>query len=404
MKLVFISCIFPPDQNIPRTGGPDLYSKNMISNVPFQSNDQVYFLANMYRGEETYRLKDNVEVRHCWQKGWKFPFQLINQLRQLRPDLVHIQHELRLYGGQISSVFLFLVYVYLRLKKIPVITTVHGVVSLNFIDDEFVRSNNTRLPIWMIKSAFYVIYKLVTVLSQKVVVHETSFRRTMVEDYGVPAERVEVINHYVEQTIKMAPREEARQQLKLPLDGHICLFFGFISGYKGLPLLIDGFAKYTVNNPKAFLIIAGGMNPNLKNDKPYQSFYNTLQERAVAVIPNGQYRWVGFVGEEEISVYYGASDVCVIPYSVYMGTSGPLAFSLAYGADFLVSDALAEDIQIPEIVFRQTADSLATKLGQYFKGEIASAQSKMKALAEYRSMPKVTEKTYQLYKQLYGSR
>jgi glycosyltransferase involved in cell wall biosynthesis len=405
MRLVFISSAVPHKSSTTRPGGAAWYSNILISHIPFAETDEVYYLGNMHDKPESRRLGSRIELRLCWNKGWRFLPQLIGQMKRIKPDLVHFQHELRLYGGYASSFLVFLLFLYLRLSRIKVVTTIHGVVSLRNVNQEFVRSNNSRLPTWMVKTGFYVIYKLITVLSTKIIVHGISSIRTLVDDYGLPKGKAHFIQPFVDQGLVSVPRESACRHLRLSEDKKTCLFFGFVCGYKGLDLLIDGFSLYARKNPKAFLFIAGGMNPSLKNDPTYLKYYEGLRAQAADRIPSEQYRWVGFVAEGDVPLYFGASDVCVIPYSVYMGSSGPLSLSLSYGRDLLVSDTVAEleDMNIPSIVFKRDPNSVCDILEDYFDKRLPDSKDQMRDLSLNRSIDFVAQRTYGLYRNVLGN-
>lgn len=397
MKIVFVSCITPRTGTYPRTGGVGRYAKNVALHMPLKPADEIVFLGNVYGAPETYWLTPQIEVRHCWAIGWLFPFQLIRQLRELTPDVVHVQHEMRMYGGGFSSYLLCIVLAYLRWRRIPVVTTIHGVVPQKAIDEEFVRANQSPLPVWMIRVAFRTIYKCLAHFTSVVAVHENSFRRSMIEDYGTDQSRIALIRHYVEQDISMTPRPDARRKLNISEDRRVCLFFGFVSGYKGVDILIEGFSRFAKCDPKAYLLIAGGMNPSLTENTKYLAFYRSLQARAAEVIPADQYRWAGLIPEADVPDYFGACDVSVFPYSIYMGSSGPLSFSLAYGKEFVASSAFGEDIRIPEFIFDATPQGFADKLEQYFAGRLGSSRQRMEVLANERSMTTVTRQAYELY-------
>ncbi len=56
MKIVHISPYPPKDETHVNTGGVAGYTKNLIANIPYSSDDEVYVLCDMIDGKyETYK-------------------------------------------------------------------------------------------------------------------------------------------------------------------------------------------------------------------------------------------------------------------------------------------------------------------------------------------------------------
>ncbi|MDO8550251.1 MAG: glycosyltransferase [Ignavibacteria bacterium] len=99
--------------------------------------------------------------------------------------------------------------------------------------------------------------------------------------------------------------EREKKNLGFNEDDKILLFFGYVRKYKGLDLLIKALPKVISSNPNAKLLIVGEFY-----DDP--SFYLNLikelnLEKFVKVINR-------FVKNEEVGLYYGMSDLIVLPY------------------------------------------------------------------------------------------
>lgn len=97
-------------------------------------------------------------------------------------------------------------------------------------------------------------------------------------------------------------KKTAQKSLGLDPDKKTLLFFGFIRDYKGLDLLIDAFAKLDKSYQ---LMIAGEV---------YGSFdkYDAL----IKSNPNREniHKHVKYISDTEVSTYFSASDVCILPY------------------------------------------------------------------------------------------
>lgn len=177
---------------------------------------------------------------------------------------------------------------------------------------------------------------------------------------------------------------------------NIILYVGYLTGYKGIDLLLDGFAEYVKIDQNAFLIVGAGKHPKFKGDPEYLAEYRRLQRKAETLIDKSQYRWVGFIGEQDIVNYYSASDVSIYPYTVAMSSSGPMAFAIGYERPFLASDAFDKVIDNPEMIFQRTPNHLVSQLRVFFQDK-KRFQSSIKRMKKERLWTKIGEKTYGLY-------
>ena len=98
-------------------------------------------------------------------------------------------------------------------------------------------------------------------------------------------------------------KDKARQQLNLPQDKTILLFFGFIRDYKGLDLLMKAYKKAYQEN--LLLVVAGEFYNN-------GAQYSEL-EKALGLA--GQIVWrTDFIPDDQVRYYFSAADLIVQPY------------------------------------------------------------------------------------------
>ncbi len=95
---------------------------------------------------------------------------------------------------------------------------------------------------------------------------------------------------------------EARNQLNLPLNKKLLLFFGFIRDYKGLDLLIDAM---TYLDEEYELIIAGEV---------YGSFDKYKKQIRDLNLDSRIHHFVRYISDDEVPALFSATDVCVLPY------------------------------------------------------------------------------------------
>jgi glycosyltransferase involved in cell wall biosynthesis len=123
---------------------------------------------------------------------------------------------------------------------------------------------------------------------------------------------------YTDLSKKRFTKEQARD--KLGLTGNVLLFFGFIRQYKGLDVLLDAM-PIVLKEKKLTLLIVG----EFWSDK--QSYIDKSDRLGISQ----HIRIVDeYVPNEEIGVYFAASDLIVQPY---ISASGSGICQIAYGFD-----------------------------------------------------------------------
>lgn len=396
MKIIIVSIYPVKGERHGETGGVASYTKNLVSCFPQKKDDVIFVLCDKNRGKiDSYR-ENGVNVVRCFDKNVFFFFQILREIRKIRPDIIHIQQELGLFGNIVTAYLLQ--WLLFSLKKYKTIITLHGVVSLKKITKDFVKENSSQLPVLLVRLAFFIIYKPICILSKRVIVHEDIFRDILVNEYKIDSRKVSVIPHGVEDLVSI-PRDVACKNLSLDQSRDIILFMGYLTGYKGIDFLIDEFSEYTKINPSAFLIIGSGKHPKLKNDLGYQKEYTRLFEKAKSLIPNSQYRWDGFIKEENIQKYFSAADVSIYPYTISMSSSGPMAIAIGYGKPFFASDVF-KGVLDEDFLFPREKGGAMRKIIDFFENR-TTHRNKIFKLKKNRIWSVVSKKTYEIYRETY---
>jgi glycosyltransferase involved in cell wall biosynthesis len=113
-------------------------------------------------------------------------------------------------------------------------------------------------------------------------------------------------------------RESARKTLEL--SGNVLLFFGFVRPYKGLSVLLD--AMPTILKAKEVTLLVVG---EFWKDK--QKYIDTINNSGISA----KVRIIDrYVPNEEIGLYFAASDLVIQPY---ISVSGSGISQIAYGFD-----------------------------------------------------------------------
>jgi len=393
MKIVHISIYPDKGKKHIKSGGVTSYTKNLINNIPYEESDQVYILCNKIDGKYDSYTEDNIQVIRCFDKNPKFIYQLYKEIQKINPDTIHIQQELSLYGNIITAYLLQ--WLILLLSKYNTTITLHGVISIKNIDQNFVKENNSTLPVWLVKLAFLIIYKPLCLFSKGIIVHENIFKKILIEEYKIKENKITVIPHGIED-FQALSQQEAIKHLSLPKDKNIALFMGYLTGYKGLDLLIEGFSEYIKQDPKAYLVIGAGKNPKLKDDTNYLNEYKRIQDKAQKLLGD-HHQWVGFIEEQDIKYYYSASDVSIYPYTNQLSSSGPMSIAIGFEKPFLASEVFDNFIENKDILFQRKPNSIKDSLVKFFKSKENFIQY-IQNLKKERLWSAIGKSTYDYYK------
>lgn len=372
------------------------YTANLLSALPNDDLDyEVY--ANKLTGQPyTSRVGENTQIIRCWKLSALSVFQIASQIAKSKPDLVHVQHEIFQFGKGIFALITPLLFVAIKAMQIPSVVTLHAVPPLSKIDVSFMRKYGSRIPPLLVRIAFWSVIWSIVLLSDRVVVLGEEFAQILVKEYLLSRQKIVVIPHGIEMRDDNIDREKAKTKLGLR-NKLVILFFGNLTGYKGLEILIDSMGNLEKIHHNLALVIAGGDTPGLKVAGE-QAYSDRLKQRAQGISPN--IRFTGFVEEIDIALYFGAADLLVLPYTMVMSSGGPLALAVSYNTPFLVSTALATVVDLDDAIFEPTVHSLVEKIDRFINNddmrrEIIDYELKLRS---ERSWSHIGEQTTKLYR------
>jgi glycosyltransferase involved in cell wall biosynthesis len=159
-----------------------------------------------------------------------------------------------------------------------------------------------------------------------VVTHSAFGRSQLVEQLGLPEEKVSVIPHGAFDYLTQITPAELPAELPARDPGPVVLFFGLLRPYKGVDVLLQAWSQLARRHPDAQLWIVGHPRVPL----------GPLQ----AAAPAGVRFLPRFVSDAELAACFRRADVVVLPYrrTERLDFSGVLAASLAFGTPAIVSD------------------------------------------------------------------
>ncbi|MDG6928045.1 MAG: glycosyltransferase family 4 protein [Nitrososphaerota archaeon] len=170
-------------------------------------------------------------------------------------------------------------------------------------------------------------------------------KRMIIDTYGIPAEKIFVVNNGVGKDFLELPPRNYRSTGKV-------LYFGRITTQKGPEFFIEAAYKAISIYPKIKFVIAGTGD-----------LLNKTKEEAESTLPNGSYKFTGFIDLNEALELYRSSDAFVLPAvsepfgitvleSMSSGTPAIISKTTGVGeslrnvlkADFWDTDTIAEYI------------------------------------------------------------
>jgi glycosyltransferase involved in cell wall biosynthesis len=237
-------------------------------------------------------------------------------------------------------------------------------------------------------------------------VHTNKMRLQLIEGFNVSKNKVTVIPFGINNT---TPKSEltsvqAKEKLHLRSSQKIILFFGQIAAYKGLGYLISALVKLKTKGNDYRLIIAG------KIKKGYQAYWENI-DRIIEEhdLESSIMRKIEFIPDEEIEIYFKASDVLILPYKNIF-QSGVLFLAYNFGLPVIATDvgSLRENIVEGKTGFickPEDPDDLAEKIDLYFNSDLyrnleANRNELIKYANDKYSWEKIGEQTYAVYKSL----
>lgn len=279
----------------------------------------------------------NILVIRCWQRGtfslfvslWKW----LKKFDQSRNVLVHF--EFALYDGLWKTLFFSWFLLGLRLLGKKTALILHQVIfDLSELSGHL-GWKKKGFNSWLFSKGISAFYILMAFVSNKIVVLEEGFAKRLIS-LNIPKEKIEIIPHGVDFSLKAVPKKEAKRILGFKREEKIILVFGFLSWYKGSDLILRKFKNFADKNPDTCfrLVLAGGKSPTQSGKLHYERYLKSLYKIARRC-PNAKI--TGFVEEKDVPLYFSASDVVALPYRTFMSSSGPLSLAISFEKPFVLS-------------------------------------------------------------------
>ncbi|MEX2461455.1 MAG: glycosyltransferase family 4 protein [Paenibacillaceae bacterium] len=229
------------------------------------------------------------------------------ELNRSNTDLLIIQHEFGIFGGESGEYLLDLV----ERLKIPFMVVFHTVLT---------QPNPKQ---------HYIMYKLGD-LSVKVITMAQNTVNNLNQIYGIPLAKIEVVHHGVPFV-----NTESRINLKERFgyaERKIISTFGFLSPGKGIEYGIEAISGVVESHPEALYIIWGKTHPVVKEETG-EVYRQQLKDLIHSLGLDNNIKFVDkLLTQEEIIQSLVMSDIYMTPYlGKDQAVSGTLAYGVGYG-------------------------------------------------------------------------
>lgn len=386
-----------------------------VSSIRPETNYSVYLIDALQKNYsnqiEVYSYCENEEAnrevaltnkRYCWDRNWRYFFQILAQARRDRIDLLHFQHEINMFGGPRTAVIFPFLVLAARLLGFKTMVTIHAAVPRQDLNEEFLKVfewPRPRLLTPVVNFVFTFIYAAIGLFSQRLIVHSPGLRQILVRDYFYSPSKIEVVAHGVPEDISY-PLSAVGSQLRKTTEGKkFLLYFGYFHRRKGLEILLRAFLKISRNHPDLFLVLAGGA----AMEHYFQALKRLSEELRIA----DRVLFTGFLALNDLRYLLANCEFVVLPAVYSIAASGPLAQVFAHGKAAIVSDlgVYREEIQngVNGLLAKVGDDEdLALQIESLLTDQDLkqTIERKAKELGEERAWSKIAGQTLEIYKKL----
>ena len=319
MEILVISS-YPEKSQIhgEKTVGVGYYTKaTLLALVRANPDIKLRVWAEMFDKKEAY-VENKITVERFWKRGNFFSlFKLFIKASKEKNKVIMLPFEMFMFGHLTHVAFTLPLMFLLKIRGKKIVLVVHQVLGGNISTFE-----KNPLKAVLLGSVRKIFYSYLLFVSHRLVVFEEEFKERVGGSSKVIVIPLAVIRE------PHIDKKVAREKLGLDQDKKYILYFGFLSKYKGVVELLDIWEEID----DVELIIGGGGNPNHMGEPEYKAFIDETLDKARK---KGAIA-TGFIPEEQMLHYFCAADLLILPYTVFMSSSGPLshAFSQSMGVMF----------------------------------------------------------------------
>ncbi len=262
------------------------------------------------------------------------PFSVVHETLTESPEIVHVQHEIFLYGPWFSNFSIIVAIIALKVLRRKVVVTLHHVLAPYQIR-EAQTLFNVEVPYPVIRLGLSLFYLTIRI-ADGIVVASPTFKALLVRWYKFNPDNIHVINHAVD-------LDELRRvgPLDHNLDRHESLnllFYGYLRPGKGVEVLVRAVSLLSSRMPYLRLVIL------YKIQAKYLSYLRHVEDLIGELGLCDKIALIN-AGHNEGLNHIISSDVAVFPFTSTVGTTSWSYMRIAlYRKPLIVTKILADAI------------------------------------------------------------
>lgn len=291
---------------IPRHCGIASYTKNLTNAINLLNPHHLAEIVAFNRGQEKFDYPAEVKLVLNDQKRVDY-LKAAEFINRSGADLVSLQHEFGLFGGQSGDYILPLI----ELLKLPLVTTIHS------LPDDF-RSSHGR------------ILKKIIAKSQAVTVIINQSRQKLVKDYGIPTQKIVVIPHGIPDLTYDATDKYKRK--KKLADRLILGNINLITQSKGIEYSLKAVSIIKKYIPQVLYLVIGKTHPVILQ-REGEAYRQSLKRLIKQLDIKANVKFINqYLSLDELISYLRLIDIYITPYlSFQQSASGALSYALGVG-------------------------------------------------------------------------
>lgn len=318
----------------------------MVSSIRPATNYSAYLIEALQRCYPkrldvliyTSREKKNLQaplknIKLVWDKNILYLFQILKQTAKDRPKIVHLQHEVNMFGGLATAAIFPLLPILLKLMRVKVVTTIHAVVCQKKIDEEFIETffrSKRGFLLLPIKLFFSLLYRMTGIFSDKIIVHTEGLKTILVRDYHLEKDKIVIMPHGVPDKVETdRTYQPSAKWFENISQRKFILTYGYLHKRKGIEVLLDAF-KFLPKKLPVILVVAGG---TLQKDYE-QRLKRMIKELKI----EKNVVFTGFVKEKDLRWFLEKCQFVLLPAQYSISASGPLAQTISQYKPVIASE------------------------------------------------------------------
>jgi len=292
--------------HLPRLCGIATFTTHLLESITLNAPDIDCWAVAMNDQPDSYHYPPQVrlEINQDQLGDYNQAADLLN-LNDV--DVVCIQHEYGIFGGQRGSFILEL----LSDLKMPIVTTLHTIMK-----DPTDRERHIIMQLAELSDRLVVMSK-----------RSVNFLRDI---YKVDENKIVLIHHGIPD-VPLVASSTYKDKFGLS-EKNVLLTFGLLSPGKGIETVIDALPEIVKNHPDVIYMVVGATHPNIKAEQG-EDYRISLHLRAKKLgVEDHVVFHDHFVADEDLLEFIGAADIYVTPYlNEAQIISGTLAYALGMG-------------------------------------------------------------------------